>query len=160
TGPFSQLLDEVAAGRAFSQLLAVDMRLVMPLIGIGAPAGAYYGEVAKRVGAELRIPGHAHVCNAVGAAVGIVSEICELTVNQHALNVFRLHDPAGSRDFSDARVAIAEAKRCASAYVLAAALRAGASNPQIEATVEERRARTKNGDEYLAEATVRARATG
>jgi N-methylhydantoinase A/oxoprolinase/acetone carboxylase beta subunit len=159
-GPFSQLLDEVAAGRAFSQVIAVDMRLMMSLIGIGAPAGAYYGEVARRIGAVLHIPEHAHVCNAVGAAVAVVSQICELTVNQHALNVFRLHDPGGSRDFADARVAIEEAKRCASAYVLAAALRAGASNPQIEATVEERRARTKNGDEYLAEATVRARATG
>jgi N-methylhydantoinase A/oxoprolinase/acetone carboxylase beta subunit len=159
-GPFSQLLDEVAAGRPFSQLLAVNVRLMMALIGIGAPASAYYGEVARRVGAGLHIPEHGRVCNAVGAAVGIVSEICELTVNQHALNVFRLHDPAGSRDFADARVAIEEAKRCASAYVLAAALRAGASNPQVETAVEERRARTTTGDEYLAEATVRARATG
>jgi hypothetical protein len=44
--------------------------------------------------------------------------------------------------------------------VLTAALRSGASDPRIEITVNERRARTSNGDEYLAEATVRARATG
>ena len=159
-GPFRQLMGEVAAGRPFSQLLEVSVRLTTPLIAIGAPAAAYYDEVARRLGAVLHVPGHAEVCNAVGAAAGVVSEICELTVNQPVLNVFRVHDPAGSRDFTDANAAIEEARRLARAYVLAAALRSGSSDPRIEITVDERRARANSGDEYLAEATVRARATG
>jgi N-methylhydantoinase A/oxoprolinase/acetone carboxylase beta subunit len=160
TGPFHQLVEEVAAGRSFSQLLEVNVRLGTPLIAIGAPAAAYYGEVARRLGAKLCIPEHAQVCNAVGAAAGVVSELCELTVNQTALNVFRVHDPAGSRDFADADRAIEEATRLARTYVLAAALRAGASDPHVETSVSERRARTNTGDEFLAEATVSARATG
>jgi N-methylhydantoinase A/oxoprolinase/acetone carboxylase beta subunit len=160
SGPFAQLMGEVAAGRPFSQLLEVNVRLTTPLIAIGAPAAAYYGEVARRLGAVLHVPEHAQVCNAVGAAAGVVSEICELTVNQPVLNVFRVHDPAGSRDFHDANTAIEEAKRLARAYVLTAALRSGASDPHVEITVSERRARTNTGDEYLAEATVCARATG
>jgi len=160
SGPFRQLMAEVEAGRPFSQLLEVNVRLTAPLVAIGAPAAAYYHEVARRLGAVLEVPEHAQVCNAVGAAAGVVSEVCELTVNQPVLNVFRLHDPAGSRDFDDAQAAIEEAKRLARAYVLAAALRAGASNPHVETTVSERRARTNIGHEYLAEATVCARATG
>jgi N-methylhydantoinase A/oxoprolinase/acetone carboxylase beta subunit len=159
-GPFRQLMDDVAAGRRFSQQLEVNVRLATPLIAIGAPAGAYYGEVARRLGAVLQVPEHAGVCNAIGAAAAVVSEVCELTVNQPALNVFRVHGPEGTQDFKDAQTAIEEAKRLARGYVRAAALRAGASDPQIEVTVSERSARTGTGDEYLAEATVSARATG
>jgi N-methylhydantoinase A/oxoprolinase/acetone carboxylase beta subunit len=160
SGPFRQLMSEVAVGRPFSQLLEFNVRLATPLIAIGAPAAAYYGEVARRLGAQLHVPEHAQVCNAVGAAAGMVSEVCELTVNQPVLNVFRVHDPAGSRDFDHAHAAIEAARRLAHAYVLAAALRSGASDPHVETTVSERRARTNSGDEYLAEATVCARATG
>jgi len=85
------------------------------LIAIGAPAAAYYGEVARRLGAVLG-------------------------------------------DFDDAHTAIEEAKRIARAYVLAAALRSSASDPQVDTTVSERRARTNTGDECLAEATVCVRA--
>ena len=153
-------MGEVAAGRSFSQLLDVRVGLARPLVAIGAPAAAYYGEVARRLGAVLNVPEHAQVCNAIGAAAGVVSETCELTVNQPVLNVFRVHDPAGSRDFNDAQAAIEEARRLARVYALAAAQRSGARHPHVEVTVSERRARTNTGDEYLAEATVSARATG
>jgi N-methylhydantoinase A/oxoprolinase/acetone carboxylase beta subunit len=160
SGPFAQLMGEVAAGRSFSRLLDVRVGLARPLVAIGAPAAAYYGEVARRLGAVLNVPAHAQVCNAIGAAAGVVSETCELTVNQPVLNVFRVHDPAGSRDFNDAQAAIEEARRLARVYALAAAQRSGARHPHVEVTVSERRARTNAGDEYLAEATVSARATG
>ncbi len=160
SGVFAQLMGAVAAGRPFSQLLDVRVGLARPLVAIGAPAAAYYGEVARRLGARLNVPVHAQVCNAIGAAAGVVSESCELTVNQPVLNLFRVHDPAGNRDFNDAQAAIEEARRLAHGYVLAAAQRSGARNPHVEITVSERRARTNNGDEYLAEATVSARATG
>lgn len=160
SGAFGRLANEVAAGRPFSQLLDVTLRLATPLIAIGAPAAVYYEEVARRLGATLHVPEHAEVCNAVGAAAGVVSETCEITVNQPVVNVFRVHDPGGSRDFDDAEAAIEEAKRLARSHVLAAAVRSGASDPHVETTVSERRARTKTGDEYLAEATVYARATG
>lgn len=160
SGPFGQLAADLASGQPFSQLLQVSVSLATPLVAIGAPAAAYYGEVARRLGAMLQVPPHAQVCNAVGAAAGVVSEVCELTVNQPVFNVFRIHDPAGSRDFSDADAAIEEAKRLARTSVLAAALRSGASDPHVEITVKERRAKTTNGGEYLAEATACARATG
>jgi len=160
SGAFRQLAGDVAAGRPFSQLLDVTLRLSTPLIAIGAPAAAYYGEVARRLGATLHVPEYAEVCNAVGAAAGVVSETCEISVNQPVLNVFRVHDPGGIRDFEAADAAIEEAKRLARSYVLAAALRSGAVDPHVEVSVNERCARTKSGDVYLAEATVCARATG
>src|SRR3984957_374813 len=159
-GPLGALLDEVVAGRRFSQLLDARIRLAVPLIAIGAPAGAFYPEVARRLGAQLVVPSHAAVCNAVGAVAGVVSETCDILVNQPALNVFRVHDPAGMRDYALANDAIEYAKTVSQQLALAAAQRAGGTDPHVETSVMERRAHAGAADEYLAEATVRSRATG
>jgi N-methylhydantoinase A/oxoprolinase/acetone carboxylase beta subunit len=161
-GPLGRLIEDVIAGRSFSHLIEATLTLATPLIGVGAPARAYYPEVARRLRAELTVPEHAAACNAVGAVAGVVSETCDLLVNQPALEVFRVHDPAGHRDFADARAAIDYARGVSRELALAAARRAGARDPHVETSVMERRARAGATAEidYLAEATVRSRATG
>lgn len=161
-GPLGRLIDDVVAGKDFSRLVTGSLQLASPLIAIGAPAEAYYPEVARRLGARLLVPEHAAVCNAVGAVAGVVSETCEVLVNQPALNVFRVHDPAGHRDYGEASEAIEHARRVSRELALAAARRAGASDPHLETSVSERRARAGPNFEvdYLAEAVVRSRATG
>jgi len=159
-GPLGVLIEDVVSGRSFSGLIDARLRLATPLIAIGAPVAAYYPEVARRLGARLLVPEHAAVCNAVGAVAGVVSETCEVLVNQPTFKVFRVHDPAGSRDYSEADEAIEDAKRVSRELALAAARRAGASDPHVETSVMERRAHAGSVDDYLAEATVRSRATG
>jgi len=161
-GPLGRLIEDVVAGREFSRLVSGALRLAAPLIAIGAPAAAYYPEVARRLGAQLLVPEHAAVCNAVGAVAGVVSEICEVLVNQPALNLFRVHDPAGHCDYTESSEAIEHARRVSRELALAAARRAGASDPHLETFVSERRARAGPNSEvdYLAEAIVRSRATG
>lgn len=159
-GPLGKLIDDLAAGQPFSKLVDAQIRLGVPLIAIGAPASAFYPEIARRLGAPLVVPEHAAVCNAVGAVAGVVSETCDVLVNQPSFKVFRVHDPAGIRDYSDAQEAIADATRVSRELALAAARRAGALDPHVETSVLERRARTNSADDYLAEATVRSRATG
>jgi N-methylhydantoinase A/oxoprolinase/acetone carboxylase beta subunit len=159
-GPLGVLIEDLIAGRSFSKLIEAHFRLAKPLIAIGAPAAAYYPEVAHRLGARLFVPEHAAVCNAVGAVAGVVSETREVLVNQPTLNVFRVHDPSGSRDYADAAEAVEEAKRVSRELALSAARRAGASDPHVETSVSERRARGEITGGYLAEATVRSRATG
>src|SRR6185437_769335 len=66
-GPLGVLLGDVIAGRRFAQLVDAQIRLAVPLIAIGAPSGAFYPEVARRLGAKLVLPSHGAVCNAVGA---------------------------------------------------------------------------------------------
>ena len=159
-GPLETLVDSVTSGRSFSRLVDTRVRLATPLIAIGAPAGAYYPEVARRLGAQLLVPEHAAVCNAVGAVAGVVSEMAEILVNQPAYKVFRVHDPAGIRDYAEPESALAHARRVSCELALAAARRAGASDPHVETSVLERRAHAGGPDDYLAEATVRSRATG
>ena len=159
-GPLGLLIEDLTAGRPFSRLVDAQIRLAVPLIAIGAPVGAFYPEVARRLGAQLIVPEHAAVCNAVGAVAGVVSETCDVLVNQPMFKVFRVHDPGGSRDYSEAHEAIEYAKGVSRELALAAARRAGASDPHVETSVMERRAHAGSADDYLAEATVRSRATG
>jgi N-methylhydantoinase A/oxoprolinase/acetone carboxylase beta subunit len=161
-GALSPLLDSLVAGRQFSELIDARIRLAAPLVAIGAPAHAYYPEVARRLGARLVVPEHAAVCNAVGAVAGVVSEICEILVNQPELNLYRVHDPAGNRDYTVVSEALEHARRVSCELAVAAARRAGAAEPHVETSVTERRARAGPNSEidYLAEAVVRSRATG
>ena len=155
-----RLIEEVIAGRRFSQLLNAKLELTRPLVAIGAPAGAYYPEVARRLGAQLSIPSHAEVCNAVGAVAGVVSQTVEILVNQPTFNVFRVHDPAGNQDYGDSAPAVEHARRVSRDLALAAARRAGAADPHVETSVSEKLARSGPGVDYLAEAVARSIATG
>jgi N-methylhydantoinase A/oxoprolinase/acetone carboxylase beta subunit len=159
-GPLGALLEDVISGRPFSKLVEAPMRLAVPLVAIGAPVRAFYPEIARRLGAELIVPMHAAVCNAVGAVAGVVSETCDILVNQTSLEVFRVHDPAGARDYPNAHDAIEYARHISRELALAAAQRAGAIDPHIETVVIERRANAGSPEDYLAEATVQSRATG
>ncbi len=155
-----RLIEETVAGRRFSTLLQATLALARPLVAIGAPVGAYYPEVARRLGAALSIPAHAEVCNAVGAVAGVVSQTVEILVNQPSFKVFRVHDPAGSRDYPDAEPALEHARRLSRELAMAAARRAGAADPHVETSVTERLASVGPGADYLAEAVARSTATG
>jgi N-methylhydantoinase A/oxoprolinase/acetone carboxylase beta subunit len=159
-GSLGVLLERTVAGAKFSGVVDGQLRLATPLVAIGAPAATYFPEVARRLGAQLYVPEHAAVCNAVGAVAGVVSEVCDVLVNQPSFKVFRVHDPAGIRDYAEAQAAIEDAKRVSRELALAAARRAGANDPHVETQVLERRAHAGADEDYLAEATVRSRATG
>jgi N-methylhydantoinase A/oxoprolinase/acetone carboxylase beta subunit len=155
-----RLIEAAVAGDSFSGLMQASLGLGRPLVAIGAPVGAYYPEVARRLGAPLSIPEHAAVCNAVGAVAGVVSQTVEILVNQPTFNVFRVHDPAGSRDYPDPKPALEHAERVSRELALAAARRAGAADPHVDTTVVEKRAQVGPGTDYLAEALVSSTAVG
>jgi N-methylhydantoinase A/oxoprolinase/acetone carboxylase beta subunit len=155
-----RLIEDTVAGRPFSTLLNTRFGLGRPLVAIGAPVGAYYPLVGLRLGAPLTIPTHAEVCNAVGAVAGVVSQTVEILVNQPTFKVFRVHDPAGSRDYPDPQPALEHAQRVSRELALAAAHRAGATDPHVETSMTERMAQVGPGTGYLAEAVARSTATG
>ncbi len=154
-----RFIEDAVAGREFSQLMRTAFSLGTPLIAIGAPVQAYYPEVARRLKSILSIPEHAAVCNAVGAVAGVVSQSVDILVNQPVFGVFRVHDPAGSRDFKSAEPAIDHARQTSQRLALESARRAGAVDLHVESTVSEHRAHMGASD-YLAEAIVRSTATG
>ncbi|MBS0395381.1 MAG: hydantoinase/oxoprolinase family protein, partial [Proteobacteria bacterium] len=155
-----RLVEDTIAGRTLSRLVTARLGLGIPLVAIGAPVGAYYPEVARRLDVPLTVPDYAAVCNAVGAVAGVVAQSVAVVVNQPTFKVFRVHDPAGSRDYDDPAPAIEHARRVSRELAEAAALRAGARDVHVETEVTEKRAAMGLAADYLAEAVVRSTATG
>ncbi len=70
--------------------VALDVSLERPLIGVGAPVGAFLPEAAANLSARLIIPEHAEVANAFGAITGRVVERTEVIIRPHRLDGFNL----------------------------------------------------------------------
>lgn len=60
--------------------LQTIIKLPMPVIGIGAPAGIFLPRVAEVLRTELVLPPHYAVANAVGAVAGSVVATCEAII--------------------------------------------------------------------------------
>ena len=76
----ARLMVEHALGGDRLDGLDVALRLRQPIVALGAPAPAYFHQVAERLGAELRLSEHAGVANAIGAVSGSVMHTCEMRI--------------------------------------------------------------------------------
>lgn len=61
-------------GESTSPFFHTDVKLKLPIVGIGAPAGIWMPKVAKLLGADVVIPAYSQVANAYGAASGNIRE--------------------------------------------------------------------------------------
>ncbi len=154
------ILDDLVCGRPPSRLIRVAMSLALPLVAIGGPVRGYYPAVAERLQAELVIPEHAAVSNAIGAVTGIVAKSVEIVVTQSKIGLFRVHTPDGIKDFRAADAALRHAHELSRTLAHAAALRSGAAQLTLETVVRRKLAQQGDGDHLLVEATVRSTAIG
>ena len=97
-----------------SGVVQVDLRLGVPVIGLGASAAAYYVAVGERLNTRMILPKHAGVANAIGAVVGQVAMRASGTVTSPGAGSFAVHLPEGIRQFltaDDAMTALEDALR-------------------------------------------------
>lgn len=140
-------------------LVDFSVRLDRPVIGLGAPAPAYYPAVAARLGTRAVVPEHAGVANAVGAVVGRVRIRATGTITRPDEGLFRVFAGAGPREFPDLEAATAHARRMLEAQARKGAVDAGAR--EVELAIEQREAvAVVEGRETLVERTVIAVASG
>jgi N-methylhydantoinase A/oxoprolinase/acetone carboxylase beta subunit len=78
---------------------------IHPLIAIGAPAYALAPAVAQRLGAELVVPEHADVANAVGAITGMQTIAVEAVVSATETG-YLSYTPAERKDFEELEAAM------------------------------------------------------
>ena len=83
------LLQAALAGRR--GIAEISARLTLPIIGLGASAPIYYPDVARMLRAEVIVPDHADVANAVGAVVGRVRTEALATISRPNDALFRVH---------------------------------------------------------------------
>lgn len=159
----SDLIRDVLRGDA--EDYSVGFFLKHPIIGIGAPVRAWLPGVAEYLHAELILPEHSEIGNAVGAITGSVSETVSVTVR--ACGTELIEDPECNvftgkeiKTFQLAHDALEYARREASRLAEEEAAANGAKNPVVEITSDEKYAEVSPEKRYFRGATVTARATG
>jgi len=82
-------------------ILNCSMNLAYPILAIGAPVKAYLPKVAEKLNAELFIPEHAEVANAVGAAAGKIIERIPILIRSVGWEGFVVYGPWERTAFED-----------------------------------------------------------
>lgn len=140
-------------------VVAADLRLAVPVIGLGASAPAYYGAVGERLGCPMILPAHAGVANAIGAVVGQVSQRATGLVSCPAEGRFVAHLPDGPRAFAVRDDALAAMEAALEAEARGRARLAGAASVHVTHAREIREAEVE-GRAMFVEALLTATATG
>ena len=140
-------------------LVDFSVRLDRPVIGLGAPAPAYYPAVAARLGTRAVVPEHAGVANAVGAVVGGVRVQAAGTITKPDDALYRVFAGGSPRDFPDLETATAHARCMLEARARQDAIDAGVDEVDLSFERHDKVA-VVEGRETLVERTVIAVASG
>ncbi|MEM0922228.1 MAG: hydantoinase/oxoprolinase family protein [Pseudomonadota bacterium] len=155
--PAAPMLQAALDGHA--GILAPRLGFSLPLIGLGASAASYYPGVARLLDAEVDIPAHADVANAIGAVVGHVRLTRRATVSVPAEGLYRAHLPDGPRDFTESDAAESAAEAALRHALIEAVAAAGAESPDITRRIDRKLAEIE-GKESLIETEITLTATG
>ena len=140
-------------------LVDFSVRLDRPIIGLGAPAPAYYPAVAARLGTGAVVPEHAGVANAVGAVVGGIRIQAAGTIATPDDGLYRVFAGASPRDFPDLAAATSHARSMLEAQARKGAIDAGAG--EVDLSIEQHDdVAVVEGRETLVERTIIAVASG
>ena len=145
---------------------SIGMKLNMPLVGIGAPVGAWLPDVAKVFDTELILPENYDVGNAIGAISSSVTEVVELSVRA-AFQDFSdepectVYNGEDAFEFPDKDEAIEFAIEEATKIATKRAIESGASEVNVEHRVDETCIDVEGkGKKIFRGATVIVRASG
>jgi N-methylhydantoinase A/oxoprolinase/acetone carboxylase beta subunit len=152
-----ELMREALAGH--TGLLALQARLTVDVVGLGASAPNYYPAVGERLGCRMILPGHAGVANAIGAVVGRVTVRRSGTITSPAEGRYRVHLETGPEDFGDPDMALSRLEGVLRHDVERAALAAGAEGVQYRVARDVKTARTEARDVFV-EALLTVEASG
>lgn len=112
-----------------NQVFDSFFRIKIPIVGIGAPVRAWLPKVAEKFHTELKIPEHAEVANAVGAATGKIMETVKVLIKPGEGGTgYLMHAPWERKSFELLEEATAYALDEAKRRATWAAKKAGAKN--------------------------------
>ena len=144
----------------------VGMKLKMPIVGIGAPVGAWLPAVSEILQTELILPDNYDVGNAIGAISSSVTETVELTVRAGFQDFSEdpectVYNGEEAFDFPEKDEAIDFAVQEATRIATARAIESGAAEVNIESKVVEMLIDVEGkGKKVFRGATVIVRASG
>lgn len=137
-----------------------QLRLTVPVIGIGAPAAAFVPDVAAVLQTRSTVPPQAAVAGAIGAITGSIVERVQLLIRPAAEGGFTLHAPEQTRSFARLEGAKEFARQHATDLVRRRALASGAGRFHIRLHLENRQGQAAEGGLVYIETRVSAEAVG
>ncbi|MDI7275445.1 MAG: hydantoinase/oxoprolinase family protein [Anaerolineae bacterium] len=146
-------------------VLDVSCRLGLPIAAVGAPVRAYFPQMATRLGAELLIPEHAEVANAIGAASGGVVQTVEVRVEPEydvtGIGSYQVYSSEDRREFVDLDEALSYAREAGRRLAVESARRAGAEEIVVhEERQDQRGSLAEPGDSLYLGTRLRFTAAG
>ncbi|MFV0363291.1 MAG: hydantoinase/oxoprolinase N-terminal domain-containing protein [Suipraeoptans sp.] len=135
-----KLIDEMIFGEnRISQQL--NFNLAGSLVGVGAPTWAFLPKVGKVCHETALLPENAEVAGAVGAAVGSFALVYSVRIAPvKGSGLYRVHYPIGIKDFEELEDAVDFANQFMERWLTERAEKAGANNPMIESSREDKTA--------------------
>jgi hypothetical protein len=140
-------------------LVHLTAGLSVPVVGLGASAQTTYPAVGQYLNAEMLLPDHGDVANAIGAVTGRIRMLREGLVSSPSEGLFRAHLPDAPQDFRDADAAMAMLEATLSAAATEDAEAAGAASVHVQVWREVKRAKIE-AREMFVEARIVVEATG
>ncbi len=140
-------------------LIALDARVNLDVIGLGAPAATYYPAVGTRLGCKVVLPEHAAVANAIGAVVGRIAQRRSGTVTAPSEGKYRVHFDHGPQDFTESAAALEALENALREEVVAAVTAAGAGDIHSHVSRDIRTAQVE-AREVFVEAVLTVEASG
>ncbi len=125
-----------------------------PVVGIGAPAAAFLPAAGALLNAEVIVPEHAEVANAIGAVTGKVTLRATVSIQPDAGGGFLMLSPIGRGEFADLREAQEAATERIVAHLRQAAGRFGTDEQAVTVDVVQRTGRLLDGSDQLIEVRV------
>ena len=140
-------------------LVRLTAGLAVPVVGLGASAQTTYPAVGAYVNADMLLPEHGDVANAIGAVTGRIRMMREGLVSSPSEGVLRAHLPEAPQDFDDANAAMETLEAALSVAATQAAEAAGAASVHVQVSREVKRAEIEARDMFV-EARIVVEATG
>ena len=145
--------------RGHKGVVETKLNLALPVIGLGASAGSYYGAVGEALGTRMILPEHSDVANAIGAVVGHVTIQAKGNLESAGAGRINAHLSAGPKGFADESTAVAALEMELKAIALADAEASGVDAPQIVVEIDRQTATVENAEMFIS-ATVSVTARG
>ena len=140
-------------------LVRLSAGLEVPVVGLGASARVAYPDVGTYLNAEMRLPEHGDVANAIGAITGQVRVMREGLVSCPSEGVFRAHLPDAPQDFRTAEAAMEALESALRQTASNDAETAGAASVHLHVTRSIKRVEIE-AREMFVEARIAVEATG
>ena len=152
-------LDNLFAGRRRDEF-ACRFDVAKPIVGIGAPAGAFMPAVGQALSAKVIVPEHADVANAIGAVTSKVIIAEKATIRPGDTGDYIVYTSVEKREFERISEARDYAERSITDLLRAKAPLYGTVDSEIELRANERSGKLANGEHVFLEMIIKGAIVG